>query len=77
MNACLILIDLQNDYFAGGNMELVHIKKAAANAQQLLEKFRNKKLQIRALYSTLSVTILDSTALSTILKRSGEPAKKY
>lgn len=46
MNACLILIDLQNDYFVGGNMELVHIKQAAVNAQQLLEKFRSKNLPI-------------------------------
>ena len=46
MNACLILIDLQNDYFAGGNMELVHIKQAAKNAQKLLVKFRTKNLPI-------------------------------
>ena len=46
MNACLILIDLQNDYFVGGNMELVHMKQAAENAQQLLEKFRSKNLPI-------------------------------
>lgn len=43
---CLLLIDLQNDYFVGGNMELVHIEQAAANAQQLLEKFRSKNLPI-------------------------------
>lgn len=35
MNDCLILIDLQNDYFAGGNMELVGTEKAAENAQLL------------------------------------------
>lgn len=46
MNACLILVDLQNDYFAGGNMELVNIKQAAENAQQLLVKFRSKNLPI-------------------------------
>jgi len=46
MNACLILIDLQNDYFVGGNMELVHMKQAAENAQQLLKKFRSKNLPI-------------------------------
>jgi len=46
MNACLILIDLQNDYFVGGNMELVNIKEAAENAQQLLLKFRNMNLPI-------------------------------
>jgi len=46
MNACLILIDLQNDYFVGGDMELINIKEAAENAQQLLLKFRNKNLPI-------------------------------
>jgi len=46
MNACLILIDLQNDYFVGGNMELVNIGQAAQNAQRLLQKFREKNLPI-------------------------------
>ena len=46
MNACLILVDLQNDYFSGGNMELVDIKIACENAQQLLSKFRSKHLPI-------------------------------
>ena len=40
MNDCLILVDLQNDYFPGGNMELVGIVEAAANAQILLNAFR-------------------------------------
>jgi len=40
MNTCLILVDLQNDYFPGGAMELVGIKEAAANAQILLQEFR-------------------------------------
>ncbi|MDD2335223.1 MAG: cysteine hydrolase family protein [Geobacteraceae bacterium] len=43
MNNCLILVDLQNDYFPGGNMELVGIEEAAANAQFLLNKFRAAK----------------------------------
>jgi nicotinamidase-related amidase len=43
MNNCLILVDLQNDYFPGGNMELVGIIDAAANAQILLNKFRKTK----------------------------------
>ena len=46
MNACLILIDLQNDYFIGGNMELVNIKQAAKNAQHLLGQFRSKNLPV-------------------------------
>jgi nicotinamidase-related amidase len=43
MNDCLIVIDLQNDYFPGGAMELVGIADAAANARILLNTFRNTK----------------------------------
>ncbi|WP_020674460.1 cysteine hydrolase family protein [Geopsychrobacter electrodiphilus] len=46
MNDCLILVDLQNDYFPGGTMELVGTAKAAANAQLLLHKFRRGNLPI-------------------------------
>ena len=42
MNNCLILVDLQNDYFPGGNMELVGIEEAAANARILLNEFRKE-----------------------------------
>ncbi len=40
MKNCLILVDFQNDYFPGGNMELVGIEAAAANARILLHEFR-------------------------------------
>ena len=40
MNTCLLLVDLQNDYFPGGRMELVAIEEAASNARLLLEEFR-------------------------------------
>ncbi len=40
MNTGLILVDFQNDYFPGGNMELVGIEEAATNAKLLLNKFR-------------------------------------
>lgn len=39
----LILVDLQNDYFPGGNMVLAGMVEAAANARRLLEKFREVK----------------------------------
>lgn len=32
MKNCLLLVDLQNDYFSGGEMELVGIDNAAYNA---------------------------------------------
>jgi nicotinamidase-related amidase len=46
MNTCLIVVDLQNDYFSGGSMELVGIEEAAANAQLLLREFRKAKLSV-------------------------------
>lgn len=46
MKNCLILIDLQNDYFSGGNMELVGSGKAVANAQLVLKEFRKANLPI-------------------------------
>ena len=46
MNNCLVLVDLQNDYFPGGNMELVGIEEAAANAQILLNESRKAKLPV-------------------------------
>ncbi len=47
MNNCLILVDLQNDYFPGANMELVGIKESAANAQILLNEFRTAKPKVQ------------------------------
>lgn len=36
----LVLIDVQNDYFAGGKMELVGMERAAQKAEMILRKFR-------------------------------------
>lgn len=46
MKKCLVLIDLQNDYFHGGNMELVRIEEAASQAGLLLETFRGEGLPV-------------------------------
>ena len=43
MNTCLMLVDLQNDYFPGGSMELVGVGAAAANARRLLDEFRKRE----------------------------------
>lgn len=40
MSTALIMVDIQNDYFPNGNMELVNPGKAAANAAKVLEWFR-------------------------------------
>jgi nicotinamidase-related amidase len=40
MKSALLLIDIQNDYFPGGAMELVDMTRAAARARDLLAAFR-------------------------------------
>lgn len=42
MKHCLLLVDLQNDYFAGGTMVLEGIENAAANARTILDEFRRR-----------------------------------
>lgn len=43
MNTGLILVDIQNDYFEGGRMELVGMDAVAENASQLLAYFRDNQ----------------------------------
>ncbi|WP_031427102.1 cysteine hydrolase family protein [Flavimarina sp. Hel_I_48] len=43
MSKALVIIDIQNDYFKGGAMELEDPLAASENAKKLLEKFRNDK----------------------------------
>ena len=43
MKTALLLIDIQNDYFPGGKMELVESIQAAAAAARLLGAFRRQK----------------------------------
>lgn len=42
----LILVDIQNDYFPGGNLELFGVEQAAKNARKLLQMFRDKQAPI-------------------------------
>ena len=42
MNTGLVIVDIQNDYFPGGRMELVGMPEAASNAAQLLAIFRER-----------------------------------
>jgi nicotinamidase-related amidase len=46
MTTALVLIDLQNDYFPGGAMELVGSEAAVAQARTLLEAFRSRGLPL-------------------------------
>lgn len=43
MKTGLILVDIQNDYFPGGRMELVGIRKAGSRAKELLTFFREHR----------------------------------
>jgi nicotinamidase-related amidase len=42
MNQALLVVDIQNDYFPGGAMELVGSNEASAQAKKLIEHFRAK-----------------------------------
>jgi len=44
--SALLIIDIQNDYFAGGKMELEGADAAAASAAFALETFRKEKLPV-------------------------------
>ena len=46
MKPALILIDIQNDYFSGGKMELEGSPEASLQAAKLLERFRAKGLPL-------------------------------
>lgn len=41
MNRALVVVDMQNDYFPAGKMELVGIEAAAENVGRLLTRFRS------------------------------------
>lgn len=42
MDRALLVIDIQNDYFPGGNCELAGSLKAAENARKLIDAFRSR-----------------------------------
>lgn len=46
MKKALLIIDIQNDYFENGKMELVGAEEASKNAKTILEIFRDKNLPI-------------------------------
>lgn len=46
MSRCLLMVDLQNDYFPGGAMALDGIEDAAENARLLLTEFRKAEATV-------------------------------
>lgn len=45
-NTALLIIDIQNDYFKGGKMELAGYEAAGNNTKQVLEYFRSHHLPV-------------------------------
>lgn len=45
-STALVIIDVQNDYFAGGNMSLVGSAEAGQKAKQLLEYYRQNHMPV-------------------------------
>ena len=45
-NQALILVDIQNDYFPGGAMELVRMEEAATNAAKILADARRSGTRV-------------------------------
>ena len=46
MTKGLIIVDVQNDYFPGGSMELVDMDAAASRCHMLLQQFRSEQLPV-------------------------------
>lgn len=46
MKKALVIVDIQNDYFEGGAMELKNPIQASENAKKILEKFREENLPV-------------------------------
>ena len=46
MKKALVVIDMQNDYFKGGNMELIGINEALLHTQKVIHFAREKKYEI-------------------------------
>ncbi len=46
MSQALLIVDIQNDYFDGGSMQLVEMEQAADKAADVLSQFRENNLQV-------------------------------
>ena len=70
----LVIIDIQNDYFPGGKMELEGADAAAAKAARAIAKFRDQRLPPRQGEKVVEKNFPNSfrgTDLDQALKESG------
>lgn len=76
MKTALLLIDIQNDYFPGGAMELVGADEAAAQAAKVLGHFRDHALpviHIQHISARPGATFFLPDSDGTCIHRSVEP----
>lgn len=76
MNTALILIDIQNDYFANGKMTLIGSDVASLNAKRVLEYFRNKNnliVHIQHVSSRKDATFFLPNSMGVEIHRSVTP----
>ena len=57
MSKALIIIDIQNDYFINGAMELVEAEKTSLNASCVINKFRENKLPVIFIQHIANITV--------------------
>ena len=78
MKTALILIDIQNDYFKGGKMELNEPEEASEKAKLILESFRKKKnpvIHIQHLSTRPNSTFFIPNTFGAEIHKSVEPIK--
>ena len=74
----LLIVDIQNDYFPGGNMELDGMEEAAKNAQRVLEFFRTENrpvFHIRHMSNNPGATFFLPGTFGTEIHHSVTPKK--
>ena len=81
MKQALIIVDIQNDYFPGGKMELVGMEAASKKARRVLDLFRTKNVPIFHIQhisnrpgATFFLPETDGTEIhESVIPKSGEP----
>ncbi|MFV0395698.1 MAG: cysteine hydrolase family protein [Coprobacillaceae bacterium] len=78
MSTCLLLIDVQNDYFKGGKNELYKPEQALENIKQVLAVYRNKQLpiiHIQHINTSTNATFFNPNTFGVEIHKSVEPVE--